>query len=314
MEKKLVTKISVSVLVVLIGTLAYTGIMNTVFIDKTFINVIDRNANEYLDDTMKKALVTFAIVRGLNAVISVVQDSDVAVSPAGVGMSIAVGQVLDPVNDLIERFSWVMLASSTSLGIQKILMNIGIWLGFKVLLCVSMLTILMGLWFPHLFEFRIRFLGYKLLLVSVIVRFCIPVVALATSSIDTLFLKAKYEEAALTLEKASHEIKEDGSLRQDLPTDENIIQKIKNFFKGIGQAIHFEEKIQQLKDTISSYTEYIIDLIVVFILQTIVLPLIVLYLLIRLFNKVLGINIIEKIKPTLKKHFLKEKPGLATTL
>ncbi len=36
---------------------------------------------------------------------------------------VAIGEVLDPINDLVEQFSLVMLASMTSLGIQKILLN-----------------------------------------------------------------------------------------------------------------------------------------------------------------------------------------------
>ena len=88
---------------------------------------------------------------------------------------------------------------------------------------------------------------------------------------------------------------------------------MKNFFQSIGQTINLEQRIQYLKDTISSYTEYIIDLIVVFILQTIVIPLIVLWGLIRLFSHLLGVNIFEKIRPSLSRLMHRSKTSVKAT-
>src|SRR5660397_82253 len=81
---------------------------------------INENANIRLDSSFKQALAVFATAKGLNAVISLVQGTEVG--PPGV--TISIGEILDPINDLVERFSWIMLASLTSLGIQKIMMNI----------------------------------------------------------------------------------------------------------------------------------------------------------------------------------------------
>ena len=72
----------------------------------------DRPATvEYADATFKRALVAFGVARGINAAISVLQESEVRVG-VGVGASVKPGQALDPVNDLVERFSWVMLVTS----------------------------------------------------------------------------------------------------------------------------------------------------------------------------------------------------------
>lgn len=299
-------KLLLSIVILLIAVLAYTNMINSVMIEKTFINDVDQSANVYLDDAMKKALVTFAIVRGINAVISVIQDSDVAISPAGVGMSIAVGQILDPVNDLIERFSWVMLASSTSLGVQKILINIGQWLGFRLLLTVAMIALLLGLWLPQKYQEKLRGWGCKLLIISILIRFCLPVVALATNQIDSLFLDETYQEASLTLESASKEIDDDSSLpSSDARADDgNLLQKIKNVFKNVGDAVNLEQRIQHLKSTLSQYTEYIIDLIVIFILKTIVIPLFMLWLLIKLSGHLFDKSFWDSIQHSLKSKII----------
>lgn len=288
-------KIALSVLIVIIAVTAFFGWFNRMTIEKTFLNRIDRSANAYLDRTMKKALVTFAIVRGLNAVISVIQDSDIAVSPAGVGVTVAVGEVLDPINDIIERFSWVMLASTTSLGIQKILMNIAIWLGFRVLLCTAMVVLLIGLWFPRHFRFDMKAAGFKLILLSVLIRFCIPLTAIATDRIDILFLNKSYQKAAETLEKVSVEIEADEEKGTTADGESGIAQKAKSFFDGIKNAINAEEKIRILKEKITNAIGYIIDLIVVFILQTILIPLLVLWLLLRFFGDLFGTNLVRKL-------------------
>ena len=299
-KKKTAKKSVLTILILGIGISAYTGTFNTVLVEKTFINKIDKSAKAYLDKTMKKALFTFAIVRGINAIISVIQDSNVAVSPAGVGITIAVGEILDPVNDLIERFSWIMLASTTSLGIQRILMNIGSWLGFRVLLSLSMLSILTGVWVPQLFKSDMKSVGYKLIFTSIAIRFCIPVVAIATDKIDVLFLNEKYNRATQTLEKVREEIKNEKEGVGNIPDDSNILNKVKTYIINMKNAVNMEEKIQNIKEKVSYYIEYIIDLIVIFILQTIVLPLVILWALIILLRSFLGGNLVETIKITSK--------------
>lgn len=66
---------------------------------------LDQRAGENYESLFQRALVTFALARTLNGVISAVQGTEVAIQPAGVGVTLTPGQMLDPVNDLVERFS-----------------------------------------------------------------------------------------------------------------------------------------------------------------------------------------------------------------
>jgi len=95
---------------------------------------------------MARAAYTFALVKGLNGMISVIQGTEVAVSPAGIGLKLSVGEIVDPINDLAERFSWVMLVSTTSLGIQRVLMEMRNWLGLPVCLTDGMLLLSVSAW------------------------------------------------------------------------------------------------------------------------------------------------------------------------
>ena len=80
----------------------------------------------------ERAFITFALARTLNGVISAVQGTKLALQPAGVGVTLTPGEVLDPVNDLIERFSWIMMAATLSLGVQQVLLEVAQWWGVRL--------------------------------------------------------------------------------------------------------------------------------------------------------------------------------------
>ena len=119
---------------------------------------LDKPALQQVDAGLKRALVSFATARALNGVISVAQGTEIALQPGGVGATLAPGQLLDPVNDLVEQFSQLMLIASVALGVEKILIGIGSdWTMSLALTIVSlMFSVLLisgrrvGPWLPRL--------------------------------------------------------------------------------------------------------------------------------------------------------------------
>jgi len=279
-------KLWISLAVVLIGVLAYTSTLENL-LRHTPVHDLDRKGDRYYEASISRAIYTFAVVRGLNGVISVIQGTAVAVSPAGVGLNLAVGEILDPVNDLVERFSWVMLISTSSLGIQKILMEMGTWFGFTVLLSLSMLLILVGIWTPRGIPINFFAFGYKMILISIIIRFCIPAVALVSETLYDLFLAERYARSITSLEKVDKEIKDTGLLATE-NEDPGYLERLKDIYRSAGEKDGIKEKILFLKDKISDYAEYTIDLIIVFLIQTVMIPLVVLWGLIRLVRYIFG--------------------------
>ncbi|HEX9803968.1 MAG TPA: hypothetical protein VGB35_11960, partial [Gammaproteobacteria bacterium] len=168
--------------------------------------IVDDLGREYTDRGFKRALVTFAVARSLNGVISVAQGTEVAIQPAGIGLNFAPGQILDPINDLVERFSWVMLASSTSLGIQKVLMGIFASPGFTLLLGGALLLLVSLLWSHGATAERMRPLLYKSAIVLLLLRFSIPVVALVSEGVFRLFLEEQYVASSEQIEQTAQAI------------------------------------------------------------------------------------------------------------
>ena len=77
-------------------------------------------SEERLDEAAGRAIAAFAVARTINAVISVIQETEVGVS-LGINTTLAPGQILDPLNDLIERFSLAALTAATLLWSLKLL-------------------------------------------------------------------------------------------------------------------------------------------------------------------------------------------------
>jgi len=80
-------------------------------------------AQEQVDAGLRRALVTFGAARALNAAVSVLQGTEVSLQPLGFGVTLTLGQVLEPVNRVVEQFSTVMLYATVAFGIERVLVS-----------------------------------------------------------------------------------------------------------------------------------------------------------------------------------------------
>ncbi|MCW8855095.1 MAG: hypothetical protein OQK72_10370, partial [Gammaproteobacteria bacterium] len=150
---------------------------------------LDDQGKNYTEQGLKRALVTYAVARGLNGVISVAQGTEIAVQPVGVGLTFTPGQILDPVNDLIERFSTVVLVSGASLGVQRMLIEITAWIWFSILCSLMLLVSVFTMWkFRSEHSDSSRFL-YKTTAVLLLVRLAVPLIAVVNEGVYLVFLQ-----------------------------------------------------------------------------------------------------------------------------
>jgi hypothetical protein len=271
-----IKKLGLTIFVLGLAVLAWDGTLN-------------KQGDAYIDRIFKQALTTFAVARTLNGLISVAQGTKLAVEPAGVGVNFALGEVLDPINDLIERFSWIMLVSTTSLGIQKLLLEMTGWWGVRIFLLGSVLLFIARLWLPARYHWRFPSWVNQLLLVALFFNFAMPAMASLSSQVFEGFIREKQQISASALERESEEFRR---IEQSLSSKESRIEektwreKFSTLIGGVRDSLNFEAEIQQLKIKSEEIAEHIIALIVVFVLQTILLPLILLWLLLRLISRI----------------------------
>ncbi len=237
-----------------------------VFISAPLYEKISKN---YIDNSLKGAIVTYAVLRGINAGVSVIQKSSLTLG-VGIEGNIAIGEALDPINDAVERFSDLITLSLWVLGSEKALYEISKtppMIIFAILLSVSLLF----------FDYPIV---KKLLIILIILRLFIPFSAAVSYYFDTNLFNPKIEKniKILTFEAKT-------PLQQ-----KNISQNNKGFLSELKSNLTAaQNSYEKLKESIDFYIKNsskiisaIIDLSLLYfgkyMINLIFLPLLFVYL------------------------------------
>ncbi|RXJ87493.1 hypothetical protein [Arcobacter sp. CECT 8985] len=232
---------------------------------------IDENAKKLVDESFKQAVVVFGSAKALNAVISLAQGTQLDLPL----VIVSIGEVLDPINDLVEQFSLVMLASLTSLGIQKILLNFVTTDIYNYTL--TFFIIIFNIWLFKRFkkDEKIRHIFFKITIVLLFLRFAIPFISYINNISYNYFVKPQYNIEILNkdIEKVKDEVSKVNQNTIKEKNDSSILEKIKEKF----DVSYYENKVNEYKNAVDSSSEYIVDLIIVFIFQTIFLPILFLF-------------------------------------
>jgi hypothetical protein len=250
--------------------------------------VIDNQASKNYESLFQRAFVTFALARTLNGVISAVQGTELALQPAGVGLTLTPGEILDPVNDLVERFSWVMLGATVSLGVQDVLMDVSAWWVIKLLAAVMAIWLLITYVSSSSSDKRKQVLT-RVFLIALFLRFAVPLTLIANDAIYELFLEPRYLQSTEVVAAAGKEIEQIGQSTQAVEAPEEEGGFVSNVFGSLGDAVtrtkdalDLGDKVARIKDRAAEMIEHLIQLSVVFILQTGILPLVFLWLFLQL--------------------------------
>ena len=145
-------------------------------------------SKRYIDNSLKNAVITYAILRGINAGVSMVQKSSVTVG-VGVEGNIAIGEVFDPLNDAVERFSDLITISIWTLGSEKALYEVSKTTGFIAI--VILLSIFLFFYDSDILK---RFLA-----ILIVVRLFIPFSAVVSNYFDKEIFAPKIEKSLKAL-------------------------------------------------------------------------------------------------------------------
>jgi hypothetical protein len=252
---------------------------------------LDHYGEEYTEQGLKRVLVTYAVARGLNGLISVAQGTEVSVEPAGIGMTFTPGQILAPVNDLIERFSWILLASGVSLGIQRVLLQMVSWQGFAWLISAVVMIAIAASWWRNCSPALSKALA-RIALLLLLLRFAIPVIALVNQGIYQAFLQSGYETSSQVLDQASADMQQDVAAQtvSPAPPNDGVMDKLKRMMQSASEAVDVSAQFDKLKQKAADLSEHIFNIIVVFMLQTIIFPVLLLWLMYHLAQRLLRVG------------------------
>lgn len=251
----------------------------------SFFNFLDAPAIQRIDAGLKRALISFGTARTLNAVISVAQGTEVAIQPMGVGVTLTPGQLLEPVNDLVEKFATLMMAACVALGIQKMLISIG---GNWLVSLFLTLTALSWAWLYFRQQQPPRWLS-RVLVILLMVRFAIPIVTIGTDLLFKEYLATDYTINQQAIGKASSQVTElkppvqaPTALTKDNGSwwDKGLVnmkEMATNLASKTSAAVDVKAHAKNLQLSAEKWIEHIINLIVIFLLQTLIIPLLLIW-------------------------------------
>lgn len=257
------------------------------------ITTVDHFAEQKYEALFQRAFITFAVARTLNGLISAVQGTELALQPAGVGVTLTPGEILDPVNDLVERFSWIMLGATISLGVQQVLLDVGQWWGVRLLVAllgVAWLTLRLRRRAGAEGKTGIDQTLLRVLVIMLFVRFAVPVAMIANEALYHLFLESRYVESAEVIESAGEQLEktveraeQGGSVESEEP---GFLESLGRGLSGTRDALDFGERLDRVRARAAEVIEHLIQLSVVFVLQTGILPITFLWLFLQLLKQV----------------------------
>lgn len=260
------------------------------------ITSVDRYAEREYEALFQRAVITFALARTLNGLISAVQGTELALQPAGVGVTLTPGEVLDPVNDLVERFSWIMLGATISLGIQQVLLDVGQWWGLRVLVAA------LGLAWLWLRLRRAAAAGdeaavggaagfertlFQLFIVVLFLRFAVPLAVIANEALYHLFLEGRYQQSQQVIESAGADLEQESAQTPDAAAEADaeapgLMESLGRGLSGTRNALDFRQRLENIRERAGEVIEHLIQLSVVFVLQTALLPIAFLWIFLQL--------------------------------
>ena len=260
---------------------------------------IDSNADEYFDGAMSKATVAYGTTRVINASVSILKDSEVHAEPGGIGLSLAVGEILDPIDDMTERVSDVLITAIVSLGIQKLIFELSVSLVPKVLALIILIYIIL-FWTKYKNAETINNFLVRLGIIILVVRLFLPFSALVNDLLNVSYFDGKIEEAKTQLDYYSSEITTVTDLK--FPEGEGFWDTIRNsadFLKKT--SIKFKDALVAVIDNASEIVESLLQLtwlyFGLFVIQVVLLPLAMFWLIVKLINNIFETNI-----PVVLKH------------
>ena len=255
--------------------------------------ILDSKTDAYFSEAITSAGVAYATCRVINASVSVVKGSSLNLEPAGIGVTLAVGQALDPIDDMTERVSDVLVTAITSLGVQKLAFEIGVSIAPQLLAVFLLIFSILIMFEPERIA-PLRKTLMRLMFFVLIARFALPISAMANNYLQDHFFSEKISGANHELALGASEL--DKLLQFSLPKVDGVLGTIKNNAAFIQQkSVEFKDAIVATVSNAGNIIENLLKLaflyVGIFLIQVIALPMLIFWLLIKFANSLFDTNL-----------------------
>lgn len=260
---------------------------------------LDKKADTYFSEAMTKAGLAYGVCRLVNASVSVIKESQIQIQPAGLGVSLAAGQVLDPLDDMTERSSDILITAIVSLGIQKIAYELSVAFA-PALTAIAIIAFVIISFFQGERAKAISEIILKSIILIAVARLCLPTSSIISSYLNDHYFSPEIIKAKDELAMSSPEIEHLKDMR--MPEVDGVLGTIKNGFGFVGEKTSnlgaaLKAMIQNMSSMVSNLLKLSYLYVALFIIQVILLPIGAFWLLTRITHVLCGTSI-----PYILKH------------
>jgi hypothetical protein len=258
-----------------LALLCLTGVMESRVISGV-LHPLDAAADSYSARSMRDSVVVFGSAKTINAGISLIKSADFSAG-AFISASFNPFEVLDPIDDLIEKFADILLLVTIFNGLLKAAVEVGqIWGVFVAggAFLLATVAFLMHWIAPGKAAMFAR-LTALLTIIAIMLRVGIPAAITCSGLVSDTVLGAQFEQARASLEAVAASLAPPVTGRSVIEGSEALYQ----FVKSISFATIFQS-FEQLLDAVFS-------LAVVFGIRVIVAPLTIGWLFYRLSARII---------------------------
>ena len=279
--------IILKVLIILGIIFCIFGVMNVIF-ENTIFNLLKNLTKPYLDKTYDESKKLFLVLSLIKGTTDVIEGSTVNVSMI-LGMEIEVGDIVQPIYDIINILWKISLASTVILKLESLYFEI-----FKVkianlLIFISLVSLLPYTFIKNKVTSIFKSISKYSFFILVFIYLVLPGSLLINSYISRYFEEEYKKPAIEKLDKSLNKLNE---VKDRLFT----FEQSKSIFDVPGQINSTKEKVEDFNREIVSVSKSLSEntplIIGIMLLTTIILPILIILFL----YKVTRIMIIKKIE------------------
>ena len=279
--------IILKVLIILGIIFCIFGVMNVIF-ENTIFNLLKNLTKPYLDKTYDESKKLFLVLSLIKGTTDVIEGSTVNVSMI-LGMEIEVGDIVQPIYDIINILWKISLASTVILKLESLYFEI-----FKVkianlLIFISLVSLLPYTFIKNKVTSIFKSISKYSFFILVFIYLVLPGSLLINSYISRYFEEEYKKPAIEKLDKSLDKLNE---VKDRLFT----FEQSKSIFDVPGQINNTKEKVEDFNKEIVSVSKSLSEntplIIGIMLLTTIILPILIILFL----YKVTRIMIIKKIE------------------
>ncbi|TDJ37510.1 MAG: hypothetical protein E2O54_15110 [Gammaproteobacteria bacterium] len=259
------------------GTLAkpiLASVALTILVGLSWTGTLDARSRIETEQALETTLISYAIARTLNGLISVAQGTEIALQPAGVGIVLTAGEILDPLNDLVEKFSWVVLLAALSLTMQLLIGEILTTNLLNIVTTAAAAASVLLCWKPSIIPVAARAFVFRATTLLLTLRFAVVAAGFSMSLIGSQYLDDREHDAIdyLSATQAAIEAPDarEGIYRRD---SGGLLEQLDSFIEAQKESFDLNRRLDRLQRQIENAINVVINLIVIYVLKTLLVPL-----------------------------------------